>query len=153
MRRKRRKIEALRHKLQSMKTINLELSKQLKDAGIIQDSQWYWCEFYNHSSPPDQHNKLLNQLIVDELVENYRERTFLKGFRDYSAFTADELYDLLPIVTTTVKRKNGEYHVSLIVQYGDGGRGHSEQATVLADALGKMLLWLAENKPVGLIFK
>jgi hypothetical protein len=69
-----------------------------------------------------------------------------------SAFTPSELYDLLPVLTTVIKRKTGDYHVSLIVQYGDGGKGHSEQAETLPDALALMLAWLIENVPTGLIF-
>lgn len=121
-----------------MKTVSLKLAKQLKEAGYPQVGSNTWLRRW-HNQP-----YILNQGGSFETKD--KEAWAISP-------TADELYDSLPILTTTMKRKTGEYHVSLVVQYGDGGKGHSEQSENLADALAKMMLWLLENKPSGLIFR
>ena len=137
--------------------LSLDLSKKLKELGMPQESLFYW------EVPHDQ-RKAQNEVIpvVDELPakENVRNRFFFY----YSAFTADELRELLPPSIPLFKDSLESADLHLTREYNlstktinewccwykrsDTGSALIEQfgGSSMIDALAKMLIYLLENK-------
>lgn len=117
---------------------SLELSKQLKELGVKQDSLFYWYEDYNSQ-------KIF--LDYNELIIMYR------GTKKYSAFTVAELGELLQ-KNITINNINrclwySRSHNILELYYNECSKKHI--ITIVddkseANARAKMLIYLLENK-------
>ena len=79
-----------------MKTVSLELSKQLKDAGYPQES-YFWWRVYDRTSEKEPH-------VVSK---GEYERQYREPIRDYihiASPLADEILDRLPFAVYIKKR-------------------------------------------------
>lgn len=97
---------------------SLELSKRLRELGVKRESLFHWVTFKNTSSPEGQKEREHRAIIGEWEKEFYTEKSYLKDFKYYSAFTAAELGEILPY-----KLKNdspGKNDLSLeILKYGN----------------------------------
>src|SRR5260221_9303906 len=110
-----------------MKTVSLELAKQLKEAGYPQDSYfWYSQRNYSKQSPIDLRNK--------------------KGYADnWSAPTADEILYRLPGNIYTSKEGLGFRVQQGVTGDATSRYAHCIQNKSLADAAAKIWLYLKKN--------
>lgn len=84
---------------------SLELSKQLKEAGVLQNSLFYWVNFEKYPGKPDW---AIENVGIGELKK--------KNFDMVSAFTCSELGEMLPYAIQVPRKgslwlelvKNGE---------------------------------------------
>ena len=119
---------------------SLEISKRLKELGVKQESLFWW-----------HHERLEDTDEVDSWGENH-----LGVWQNVvSAFTVAELGEMLPEVIrkdewlTCEKTIGGVWKISY--SYFDGvNRDNFQTADTEADARGKMLIYLLENKLMGL---
>ena len=142
------------------KVTNLELSKKLRELGIEQKSLFYW-EYYSSGV------YVINYYTEIEHIKSVPEH-FEVQF--YSAFTSDELMDLLPCYVDTNKiepynyfglqvHKRSATNIQYIVKYicdtqGTDRYGNMSDISLnkniydenLANALAKMLICLHEEK-------
>lgn len=136
---------------------SLELSKRLAELGIKQDSIFYWITSIHHKDEIITRNKLLNEKAYP--------------VKQYSAFTASELLEILPACVDTKKdepfnnfwlhinkrsAKNIQYIASYICDTHAGDeiidgdnllfrslcRNYDE---ILSNCLAKILIFLIEN--------
>lgn len=133
---------------------SLELSKRLDELGVKKESYFYWIEFKNYSSPIEQINKLRNEIINFVELQDYRERDYLKDFKEYAAFTVGELGEMLP---KYIIKEGYEYYYnqipskhcdSWIIFYRDSFHswdGEDMEDKNEANARAKMLIYLIEN--------
>jgi len=119
---------------------SLELSQELKELGVKQESLWYWVSFHNNSSTVPY--EVLNQLVYVDDVEEFIERSYLEILGKCSAFTVAELGEMLP---TYLKYQKWEfsYRIEYDVKNGCGVQEKNE-----ANARAKMLIWLIKNKKI-----
>lgn len=100
-----------------MKTTSLELSKQLKEAGAKQESEWSYDK--------------------DGMLWNMRDK---RNRRTHVAsFDCHELLEGLPILSEVHKLQSGSFNA--INWWLD----HVEYSKHPAEALGKLKLWCLEN--------
>jgi len=109
---------------------SLEISKKLKELGVKQESLFYF------SRPYPEH-----QYCVFRQVQNDTKKD-----PKISAFTVAELGEMLPVFVGTEwlqiqPNRSGDYWM---VFYGDG-QPKMEREKHLANAVGKMLIYLIEN--------
>lgn len=118
-----------------MKTVNLELSKQLKEAGYPQESCFWWEDLFDGNA---------------QLSDN--RRLSVKGVKYWSSPTADEILEQLP---AQIKNKRlqidkmpaGEFCISYI----PFNESDSEEIVImgttptLADAAAKMWLYIKKE--------
>jgi len=100
---------------------SLELSKQLREAGIEQKSEFYW------------HKKCGTGIIT---LVGYCDNDVKCGCEYYSAFLNDELLAMLPMEYLAITFYDDEYCV---------GRGFNFKDKSLPNALAKMLLYLKKE--------
>jgi hypothetical protein len=142
------------------KVTNLELSKHLKNLGVEQKSLFLW-EYYNSGV------QMLSYHTEIEHIGSVPEHFNVKFC---SAFTSDELMDLLPCFIDTKENgpynnfcleihKRSEKNIQYVIKYVCDTQGidrYGNLASVfcpvsnvhdekLADALAKMLILLIEN--------
>lgn len=125
---------------------SLELSKQLKEAGIPQESEYEWCFVPAGVA-------VLSKEWLHKKDEPYHMAP--AGMKTYSAFHVGELADLLPVrhdITIGIQKGSKIYHVNYwwgtpnplrgegITDYW---RTHNE---IMVEAMGEMLLYLVKNK-------
>lgn len=127
-----------------MKTVSLELSKQLKEAGYPQESYFYWEKWVTE----EEGYSLLHYISITEWNEDDKNRMFTSP-------TADEILDQLPISVKTNEihffiklYKSGIYWIISYLQkdltevYKNLYQTSSES---IADAAAKMWLYLKKN--------
>lgn len=108
---------------------SLELAKRLKELGVKQESLWYW------------QRRALGTWHLGLCGYERRET-------DISAFTVAELGEMLPNRTCTSRcPKNNLYYCRLEIEKG---RWFGRQDVTEANARAKMLIYLLENKLIGL---
>ena len=156
----------------NMKTTSLELSKKLKSAGVEQESEFYWLEFDNTACVCSKegcdcvrgkyHTKHLSQVVSYNDVDDFKMRNYLKNIKEVSAFTAEEISEMLPesfMDFNTDPRSGKEvWELSIYKSHGyvknvwevvyiskNGVEHHSEVEKSMAEAMGKCLLYLTEN--------
>ena len=134
------------------KVTSLELSKQLKEAGAKQESQWWWIEYddVSGSSPP------FCLLVPCEGISgkwNAPPRKESAELRRWSTFDCAELLERLPKAVTVevLPTKTMYYHLNLAPGGDDWSAwyDHDSKSDTLwgthgntpAEALGKLYLW------------
>jgi hypothetical protein len=90
------------------KTVSLELARELKEAGIEIETEFYWAEFYNKSSTVPE--KKLYQIVFHYEREDFEERSHLSELIFYPAPLLSELLEILPVHTNLQKYTN-EYFI------------------------------------------
>lgn len=126
-------------KLQDQVT-SLEISKKLKELGVKQQSYFVWCQ-YSPSAPPWTPKQALS--INGDLDDWAYEQSTDK----WSAFTASELGEMLPEGFSSIK-EFGQwkcFHNRFNSKITEFRIGNTE-----ADARGKMLVYLIENKLIDI---
>lgn len=127
---------------------SLELSKQLKEAGILQESEWYWVCVKARSEKEWGEPQLLPRVVSSNGTEEY--------LLIASAFHVGELGEMLQYIAY---RNNGniratrytlqirKWEKQWIVSYKSMSNEilNEEEADTEAEARGKMLLYLREN--------
>ncbi len=132
---------------------SLETSKKLKELGVEQESIFFWIQTYDSTLAP-----ILNHSIArtpDVRGDLYLVDKSPIG-RNYSAFTASELAEMLP---TKIDTRSGETHYLIInridskqwdVSYDCQGYVYEEMPIIknesLVEALAACLIYLKENK-------
>jgi len=135
---------------------NLELSKRLCELGVKQESMFWWCEFTKKNETNYTDRVITNkeyQHRIDGLqrgdgVEFHKHQ----GVKYYSAFTVAELGAMLPEGYGSIKTLHRTYRCGTMV--GEKFREAPLQkqypeADTEADCRAEMLIYLIENKLVG----
>ena len=129
---------------------SLELAKRLKELGVKQKSLFYWTTFENHSSPIEKRNIEHKTIIGEWEKSDYKERSFLKKIKFYSAFTVAELGEMLPAMISGAPLEMlkgyifGETKPTYCARYFNADL-IGEPCEKEADARAKMLIYLLEN--------
>jgi hypothetical protein len=126
---------------------NLDLSIKLKSLNVKQESL-----FYHHWQKKNRDYEYIDHTIEDYKLEDSDDGKWM--FKCYSAFTASELLELLPVEISrdlikytylVILKKNHEYEIrydscrlddTQCIEFGD----------TLTNSLAKMLIYLIENK-------
>lgn len=107
-----------------------QLSRQLKEAGLQQKSEWYWAVEMEKGKETDRWSLCPSEHLLPEHPK-------------YSAFHVGELGDMLPVNTIRdwwIKQAvDGSRYYEMVTDY--------EKVTdiSLAEAMGKMLLYLKKE--------
>lgn len=136
---------------------SLELSKQLKEAGIPQESEWYWTNI-NREDWELVQKEVLMTVVTGGEGWTYLEEGLSKG-NVFSAFHLGELGEMLPseIVTDDATFKLEEYKFGTDtytvcynspIGYFSNGEEQAFFTDTEAEARGRMVLYL---KKEGLI--
>jgi len=151
---------------------SLELSKRLEKLGVKQESEFYWLSLQSGAIVELVSKFVKNQYKQGKFREGnirYVSKKDMENGRryyenDYSAFLSGELGETLPKINVHLPYKNeldyGKRWNLLIfetrervwrVEYVWRGHNHqeiyyNEEAKTLAEAMGKMLVYLIENK-------
>lgn len=115
---------------------SLEISKRLKELGVKQESHFEW-----------ECNGAIQGNMYDTIVHISNPDAYDVNCEYISAFTCSELGEMLPAHLQIDKYQSSKYLWS--VYYSDmqmRGVSHKENADTLADAMGKMLIYLEEHK-------
>ena len=119
---------------------DLETSKLFKKLGLSQNSHFYWCCFANQYSlfHPDEKNDNRDYPSDFWLLKDLQDKKLA-----FSAFSASELFELLPPATNVIKRQiYGDFCCS--VYYSNNVNKHSIGNTLI-EALANMLIDIMEN--------
>lgn len=123
---------------------SLEISQRLKELGVSQESIYFWRSVSNNTAPEPENWYYSHYLVVSR--EKVPEQFNNARLRFCSAFTVAELGEMLreeeselPTYLSSTKEWVAVYETTLI-----GG------ADTEADARGKMLIYLLENKLITL---
>lgn len=120
--------------------ISLDLSKRLYELGVKQESLFYWTEKDEYS---ELGYGLSVSLVKDDLIYYHSE------FNSYSAFTASELLELIPLSINDwifkIESNNGVYEIKYCSYDGKKQLWVSNHTNIL-NALSKMIIHLIENK-------
>lgn len=133
-----------------MKTVSLELAKQLKEEGFPQETEFYWVKPYD----------INNDYTGDEPVIDWKEwleHVEMEKSIICAAPTAEEILEKLPDGVFVKEadndcfleiRKNSKVEYVFEASYMDWKKviGYREYGITLAEAAGKMWLYLKENK-------
>lgn len=126
---------------------NLELSKRLKELGVMQESLFYWVNWQE-----DKH-KIIQGAPIGWHIENHSH----KDCPVVSAFTVAELGEMLPWGIeggnppyTTLKILKLQNRGWIVLYKNKGGVLHQDGADTEADARAKMLIYLVENGMLSL---
>lgn len=127
---------------------SVDLAKKLKEAGVKQESLWYWRNAY-HGEPANKWRLLEKDDVA-----------FWIGSA-YSAFTVEELIDIMPMPLPVSKEISSE-NLELEVCFGDPRKiafvsydnpyepedvvNFSLDTISLADGMAKALLWAMKQK-------
>lgn len=139
---------------------NLEISKCLKELGVKQESLFYWIfrrnqnveakAWFLHSEEYIKNGKVWDtknskSVPIEPLIE-----------KQYSAFTVAELGEMLPKIITSKSGEDYVFGCSWMLSgnpycfyeniYGYFNEEQKEGFATEADARGKMLIYLLENK-------
>lgn len=76
--------------------VSLPLAKRMKEAGFEQESEYYWATFRNESSPKESWPNVYSELLDEEEIESFQERSYLKDFDYCPTYGVTELGDILP---------------------------------------------------------
>lgn len=136
---------------------SLELSKRLKELGVLQDSLFYWFQFRNESSSIEHWENTYTDLIRKGEKRKYNERDYLKDKIYYSAFTAAELGEILPhlLQADTASKKNSHLETlkdidnRWLIAYATDEIAPPRICIIEkneANARARMLIYLLENK-------
>ncbi len=143
---------------------SLEISKRLKELRVKQESLYKWADFTNHCTVCSEkdcecqkgkyHSKQFQVLYDNRLFGEIEERDYIEILNVYSAFTVAELGEMLPKMV----RLNGECDW-WSQKCWDSEKWQAQYrydintkqvANTEADARGKMLIYLLENKLITL---
>ena len=102
--------------------VNLELSKQLEDVGISQNSLFYWVNVFENLDGKEECWQIHHISWFDKQKETYHP---------ISALTSDEIIDTFDFLN--IEKRNNEYHVS------DGDSGFVEDT--LCESLAHLYIW------------
>lgn len=118
---------------------SLELAKRLKELGVKQKTSYFTWIVYDH---PDLGTELA---VSDDVIWRAKEE------HHYSAFSVAELGEMLPreiikngkVKTMSIGRTPGlpVWYVSF---------GHTGKSAILAEAMGKVIVYLLENQFIKL---
>ena len=111
--------------------VSLEIAKKLKELRVKQDSLYYWVCYIGHCLAKSEN--------IYSTVVNIKERKSDNSYEVFSAFTVAELGELLPDAWHSEHFKKGwavPDDEGIIQEYTKNE----------ADARGKMLIYLIENK-------
>jgi len=73
---------------------SIEQAQRLKGLAVKQDSYWFYVQFRNESSPPEQWGTIHS--VIDDDLSYYEDRDYLKDVKIFAAFSVAELGLLLP---------------------------------------------------------
>ncbi len=122
---------------------NLEISKRLKGLGVKQESEFYWIRYHGNTK---------YELISKKDTQFYILMSGLDECERYSAYTVGELGEMLPVDYVSVRRGNswGIHNIKTNKKYfcfwESDNTLFDEQMWYEANARGKMLIYLLENK-------
>ena len=123
---------------------SLELSRELKELKIPQESEFYWAEFFNKSSTVP--NEKLFDLVREDELEELGGKNFIEDLKTYSAFLSGELGEIMKKVDWNLPYyANGSWWA-----YGKNSGNPDIEAKTEANCRGEMLAYLIKN---GLITK
>ncbi len=127
---------------------NLKISKSLSKWGIIKKTEYSWVEVYRDKWT----------LMLTSEINQFKNR----HLQDFSALLASELGDLLPFrvkIPTVFETKSWmDWELTIhnannkwTVAYAYDDKEHvvvneSQEAETMPDAMGKMLIYLLENR-------
>jgi hypothetical protein len=114
---------------------SLDLSKHLKELGVNQESLFYWR--VNHDGFEDDKKIIFSPGVF------HNNAVTLNIF--YSAFTASELLEMLPMWSDLAKRDKNDYIARVFDKSYDEKSYHSFAETA-SDSFAKMIIHLIENK-------
>jgi len=128
---------------------SLELSRKLEKLGVKQESEFYWLSLQSGAIVELVSKFVKNQYKQGKFREgNIRyvsKKDMEKGRRyyenDYSAFLSGELGEMLPEYTKIQRRLD-----KWVVVYDSKTGIEVRRVKILAEAMGKMLAYLIENK-------
>lgn len=126
-----------------IKTTSLELSKQLKEAGFLQDTGWFYI-----ASDTSEGYELYFKCPNNEYWFNpEREAVYHLYISDIiAAPTAEEILERLPIQIEKIGFISILKFQTWWVGYGQGSNEYVHKDNeVLAEAAGKMYLYLEKN--------
>lgn len=135
---------------------NLEISKQLKEAGVPQEGLLYWVNYIDsdYVDPSGERVYTALSVVCDKKDLNKLIRRKYARIEDvYRTFLASELMEMLPSEVDTDFKLNvsknafGEYQVYYKQPIFIYGRVFTD--VVLADALAQMVLYLVEKKIIN----
>jgi len=110
--------------------VSLEIAKKLKDLGFKQDSLFYWIKVKN-----------IEVYGVSYVINICG--TNLEFEKIYSAFTASELGELLPLWFDCAKRETQDWTCRFFDK--SSNLHHHSFAATMVDAMAKMLIFLIES--------
>jgi len=128
---------------------SLQLSRQLKEAGLQQKSGWYWFKKFTHKD-----DFYLEPSGMPYLTE--MSKKFIKEGVMFSAFHVGELGEMLPYCIQDKETKNF-YYLTITHEIGGWNIAYTTRRDNLyrefmedteAEARGKMVLYLKENKVI-----
>lgn len=128
---------------------NLETSKKLKELGVEQESIFFWIQTYDSTLAP-----ILNHSIAR--TPDVRGDLYLvdksPNERNYSAFTASELAEMLPeiiklndVINWVEITKYGKEYQARYRTFKTPSKIYSREKS-LVEALAACLIYLKENK-------
>jgi hypothetical protein len=131
-----------------MKTVSLELSKQLKEAGCPQETHFVWNIFEDHTLEGGHSEEERASLVTHEYASKKPVWKYSDDF--HASPTADEILDQLPIkieVENTYWELTIEHHFSGVwgLRYGFEVAVTGLSNGSLADAAALMWLFLKKE--------
>lgn len=138
--------------------INLEIAKKLKQLNVKQESLYYWEKDCSESDSRNMTSKQLEWCLSaeawhDSLTGEWGNCHELKDTEHYSAFTVAELGDMLPQHTSTTrgaKKWSCRWWTGSVMRTEVATKGFVNESDTEAEARGKMLIYLLENKLITL---
>jgi hypothetical protein len=122
----------------SEQVVSLEIAKRLKELGVEIDSLFWWNHFKSYAPKFEP-----TWAISDYLESDIKHSVVEVGI---SAPTASELAEMLPECYPVWKYKNNYYCDRLNQDDELDDDGDITRSKTMANALGKMLIYLKENK-------
>lgn len=123
---------------------SLELAKKLKSLNVKQESLFWWSDWYKEGS-----YSVGYQSLPQKIRKTEADGSFLDRITDrISAFTCAELGEMLPEEAATFSYREECYKSWMCKLHvkGDWSRYRKlTEASSMADAMGKMLIYLIEN--------
>ncbi len=124
--------------------VSLELAKKLKELGVKQESLFEWSTTQNGQ----------NISLHETLLPSHRNFNS-PYYKSYSAFTASELGELLPVSISsedseygfvlTINKSDERDYFSVSYENYDFDYGETSYEKNLSNSLAKMLIYLLKN--------
>lgn len=136
----------------SKQVISLELAKRLKELGVKQDSVWHWVGYSDKVQGKRFGDKTFEERKNSFVLERTWQPQKADYLESYSAFTVAELGEMLPLGAYSVKIRTIKKGLTRWTCTSGDTKNFIEAADTEADARAKLLIWLIENKLVGVDF-